>query len=302
MRCREVGVGDALTYERRPRVVTGVGAEEAHVRTDPVQPHERLSDAGVVDVALDVDGEVVVAERLLGRARLDAREVDAAHGELREDLEQCARVVLAHEQEQRGLVGARRSGEYAGPRHQHEARPRLVVVADVVDEHLEAVDVGGEPRRDRGVIGPLGDTGSAGGVGGFRDDLGVGKVGRDPLTTLRVRHGVRRHATYRRHRRTRLDHEREAHRDDDLVDDDQLVTSGELVDGAGHRTLDGVLDRHQAGVDRARADGLDDGRRGRVGEQVGALAHRHREQRGLGERATRAEEGDRGHEDPPRSA
>jgi hypothetical protein len=42
-----------------------------------MQAHQRLRYASVVDVAFDINAEVVVAELLTSGARLDAREVHA---------------------------------------------------------------------------------------------------------------------------------------------------------------------------------------------------------------------------------
>ena len=48
------------------------------------RPVDRLGDALVADAALEIDEEDVVAEAVLARPRLDAREVHAAERELRQ--------------------------------------------------------------------------------------------------------------------------------------------------------------------------------------------------------------------------
>ena len=108
------GLGELRVRGARPdlggaAVAPGVAAEEAHFTADPPQPHQCLADPRVVDVPLAVDEEVVLAEPVAGRPRLDRGQVDAAHGELGEDLEQRARMVLDQERGQRRPVrpGAR---------------------------------------------------------------------------------------------------------------------------------------------------------------------------------------------------
>ena len=54
-----------------PAVAPRVAAEEATSRADPAQAHQRLADPGVVDVALAVDEEVVLAEPVAGGPGLD---------------------------------------------------------------------------------------------------------------------------------------------------------------------------------------------------------------------------------------
>jgi len=77
------------------------------VGADPVQPEQRLSQSGVLQVSLGVDREEVVAEERLGGTGLDPAQVDAAARELLEDLKQSAGVIGVHVGDQRGLVGPR---------------------------------------------------------------------------------------------------------------------------------------------------------------------------------------------------
>jgi len=51
-----------------------------------MQPHHGLSHPRVVDMTFGVNAEAVVAKALLGRARLDATQVDTSTCELFEDL------------------------------------------------------------------------------------------------------------------------------------------------------------------------------------------------------------------------
>ena len=72
-----VGVRGADLDDRLGPVGPGVAAQEDHVAADPVQSHHGLGQPGVVDMALGVDGEAVVAQAPLGRPRLDPAQVDA---------------------------------------------------------------------------------------------------------------------------------------------------------------------------------------------------------------------------------
>src|SRR5947207_11818729 len=58
----ELAVRRARPDVGRPAVAPRVAAEEAHLAADSAQPHQRLAHPGVVDVALAVDEEVVLAE------------------------------------------------------------------------------------------------------------------------------------------------------------------------------------------------------------------------------------------------
>ena len=73
-------------------------------------------------------GEVVVAEPVPGRARLDPGQVDPAHRELGEDLQQRAGVVVVDVGHQRGLVRPGRQRRRARPADQHEPGHRAGVV------------------------------------------------------------------------------------------------------------------------------------------------------------------------------
>src|SRR5690606_41255065 len=81
----------------------------------------------------------VGAEAGAGGARLDQGEVDAAHGELGEDLQQGARVVHADERDDGRLVRAGRRGRGAGAVQDDEAGDGVGDVVDVVGEDGEPV-------------------------------------------------------------------------------------------------------------------------------------------------------------------
>ena len=57
---------------------------------------------------VEIDDEAVVAEAPLGGARLELGEVDRPGRELLQDLEECTRLVLGDERDQRRLVAAGR--------------------------------------------------------------------------------------------------------------------------------------------------------------------------------------------------
>src|SRR5271157_3077647 len=113
------GFGELRVRGARPdlggaAVAPGVAAEEAHFTADPAQPHQRLADPRVIDMPLAVDEEVVLAEPVAGRPRLDRGQVDAAHREFGEDLEQGTWVVLDQERGQRRPVRPRARGQRPG--------------------------------------------------------------------------------------------------------------------------------------------------------------------------------------------
>ena len=81
-RIAEVGVGPSGRHGALGAVAARVGAEVADVGADPAQRGDRIADPLVGDVALAVDREAVLADALLGRARLDPGQVDRAGGEL----------------------------------------------------------------------------------------------------------------------------------------------------------------------------------------------------------------------------
>ena len=128
--CGVLLVRGAVPDDRLSQVGPRVAAEEDHVAADPMQSHHRLGQPGVVDVTLGVNAEAVVTKALLGRARLDPAQVHAAAGELFEDLKKGTRMVVAHEQDHGGLVGASGRADRSGPRDQHKSRDRVGIVSN----------------------------------------------------------------------------------------------------------------------------------------------------------------------------
>ena len=224
-----------------------------------MQPHERLGDPGVGDMALEVDAEEVVAQRLTGGPRLDAREVDPAHGELVEDRHESAGLVEAHEQAERRLVGTRGRRDRARQAHEDEAGRGVLGVADAVGEDVEPVPLGGEPRRHRRVEGRriLQEGRGRSRRGQGRDDRRARKSLVDPAAHLGQGVGMRGEAADVGQGRARSREEGEPHRQGDLVDDHQPPAAGELVERHRHRSLDRVLDRDECRVDRAVAHRVD---------------------------------------------
>ena len=133
---------------------------------------QRVGDHLVGDVTFAVDEEAVVAESLLGRARLELGEVHVAGRELLEDAEQRARAVLALEAHDRRLVVTGGRGHAAT--HEHEAGLVLGMVLDVGGEHLEPVEIGGQRVADRGEVAALRPGDLASGVRGGVRGPGLG--------------------------------------------------------------------------------------------------------------------------------
>src|SRR5205085_3823008 len=120
-------------------VLTGgrVGTEELHAGQLGVEIAEAVGDDFVVDVALEVDDEAVLPQRLLGGPRRQPREVDVAGRELAEDGVQAAGAVGVLEAHDARLVVAA-DRRYGLTRDQHKAGGVLLAVLDVGGDDLEA--------------------------------------------------------------------------------------------------------------------------------------------------------------------
>ena len=207
-------------------------------------------------------------------------------------------MVVALEQHDRGLVGAGRLGQRAGPGDEHEPGHRRLHVADAVGEHLQPVQPCGGRGAHRGVVGL-----------------------RALLETLRRRPRSTASGTYTASGRCSpiqprtwahacewvptartsasvgagAGREHEGHRHEHLAGDDERVAAGEGVERGGDAALDGVLDRHHRAVDVAGAQG---GQR-RVDRAVGRALATHRRLPGVerhrGEGALGAEVAEAGH-------
>src|SRR5262249_42849232 len=107
-----------------PALRSGVAAEESDVAACAVQAHQRLADAGCLNMALAVNKKTVSADALTGRARLYPAQVDAADGELAENIHQRAGVIVGKEGDDRGAVSPCRRGRRAGQAHLNEPGDR----------------------------------------------------------------------------------------------------------------------------------------------------------------------------------
>src|SRR3989454_10597684 len=104
-------------------------------------------------MALEIDEDDVLPGTLLGRARLDLREVDAvARERLQDPIEGPGHV--AHREEDRGLVAPR--GTDGPATDDEEARRVLRIVLDARPQEGNAVEAGGEVGggRRHGRVGP----------------------------------------------------------------------------------------------------------------------------------------------------
>ena len=116
-----------------------------HARADAGERGRRVR---LEPVALEVEEEDVVAERLLHRAALHLREVDPPAGELAEHLVEAARAVAVERERDAGPVARRWA-----PRRSAASRTKRVTfsshVLDRLGEHREPVALGGGARADR---------------------------------------------------------------------------------------------------------------------------------------------------------
>ena len=141
-------------------------------------------------MALDIGIELGRGERALEHVALELGHVDAVGGEAAQRLVERGRDVahLEHEGREHRPVAARRP--LCRPRQHHEARRRVGFVLDVLGEDVEAVDLGGEARGDRGAaaVAALGDL--AGGAGGVGGDHALDAELADEVAALAERHDV----------------------------------------------------------------------------------------------------------------
>ncbi len=291
----ELGVAPSWRHVALAAVTARVGAEVADVRADPPQRRQRVADPLVVHRALAVDGEAVAAHPVLGGAGLDAREVHRPGGELGEDLEQRAGVVLPQVGDERGAVVAGRRRRRDGPGEQDEAGDRTGVVGDVVRERVQAVQLARDRWGDGGVEAASGDRLRPARGRADERDLRAGQVRPEPAPGLRLGVRVRGDALYGVLRRARPGEDVEHHRQVGLGGDDQRGTAGQLVQGGRHRALDGVLQRDDGGLHQPVAQGVQRLGDGGGGHLVGAVQLREVADRGMGERPGRTEEADPGH-------
>ena len=238
------------------------------------------------DAALDVDDEDVVPERALGRPGLDLGEVDVPVGELAQDEQQAAGLVLVDAAHEAGLVAAAEVLGRRLARHEHEAGGVVLGVLDVLGGDVALVHLGGEPRAD-GRPRPVDAAHPAHGLGGRVGGLvlHVAEVLADELPALPV--GVRDadHLGHAVQRHLGLGDEHLVHRLGDLTHDVQVVEApDEAVHGDGDGALERVLDgddaeRHLAGLHGAEHVGD-----GGIGEGVQPAVGHVREKRLLRER------------------
>ena len=181
------------------------------------------------------------------------------------------------------------------PGQGHEPGLVVGVVLHRRGQRLEPVELAGQARGERGRLG----------VGRFADEAGRfgGGVGGDHLDPWEVR-GEEAPALGGRMRerhdppdgaaRRAGDAEQvEVHVEHHLALDQEVHVEDEAVDGGVHGALDGVLDGDEGQVDAPGADRLERvGQRGRRHDVAGGVVGLG-EERLLGERARRPEEGDR---------
>ena len=147
--------------------IDGPRAEEDHALGRPVQGAQGFADGVVPDVAAGVEVEAVLAcapggcsvGPTVGSAgpRLDAGEVDPAHGELVHRGHQAARGV-GEVEDHRGSVGAGRLAGCAGLADEEEAGDGVVGVDHSLGQRDQPVQGGGRRRGDGGVGAALGDV------------------------------------------------------------------------------------------------------------------------------------------------
>ena len=188
-----------------------------------------------------------------------------------------------------------------GRRHRrpgHEDEPGLVlrVVLDVLGQDLEAVALGGEPRRDGALAGAAGLAQHPGRVRGRvgRTLLGPGQLPGQVLLALGQGVGIRGHRADVGEPGARTGHEVEVDVHHDLALNVQVDVVDQAVDGGADGPLDPVLDGHEAQVGPAPGHRVEHAGDGGEGRQLGRSQVGLGQQRLLREGRSRAEVGHRG--------
>ena len=208
------------------------------------QRGQGVEDAWLGDMPFEVDEEPVLAEVVAGRPRVQPGQVDAAGGQLGQQLGQRAGAVGGGGHDGRP-VGAGRRRQLARRADQQEPRCGVGDIGDLGGDDLQRVVLDRDRGADGGVEVAFEDTDRGSGGGRRRDRLRAGQVRLQPLADLRER--VRMAG----HRANLLvtgpfEHA-EVDRQDGLGDGDQRGRLAQPVEGRRHRPLHGVLDR-DAGV------------------------------------------------------
>jgi len=146
-----------------------IRAEHLQVHREERELLEGQRQGGVLGMPFDVGVELGREERATELITLELGHVDAVRGEAAHRLVERGRHVSYPEHEGRDhRPGVH--GEVPGLARQHEEARRVVVlVLDVLEEDLQAVELRGQPGRERrnGRVGDFGDlTGGARGVVG----------------------------------------------------------------------------------------------------------------------------------------
>ena len=269
---RRTGPRAAVGPQRAARPAHRVAPQDGQPRELAAEAAKSVGYRAVVDLALHVDEEDVVAQPPLGRPRLDLGEVDVPERELLQDQQQRSRLVFGDLADHRGLVRARtspaaraawpgrRSGSRCprGPRCRPRGpRSRTLSAAAVPMAAQGSVRLATRLHR------------AGGGVGGL--DSRPGRLLAQPVrhcalacgweTTLVICSSVTPGRAIRRWR-TGMPH---------LAHDLKVVDLvGQDVHGGRHRALDGVLDGDDGAVHVARRHGLDGVRHGGEGDESGA--------------------------------
>ena len=128
-----------------------VDAEDAQIAGEELELFHRQPDVPLRGVALDVGIELRGRELSLDLVGFELGHVDAIRREAAHRLVEGGRNVPYTEDEgchHRHVLGL---GVLGGGREHHEARGVVALVLDVLADHLEAIDFGGELRCDGGL-------------------------------------------------------------------------------------------------------------------------------------------------------
>ena len=137
-----------------------------------------------------VDEEAVPADSFAGRPGLDPGQVDAADGELAENVHQRARMIVGQEGDDRGPIADGGLGQRSWPAKFGEPGHRSGPVMNAGDQYLKLIMGSREAAGQRRIEFAIGDLPGGVGVRQRRPPLGVGQVVSEPATALRLGHRV----------------------------------------------------------------------------------------------------------------
>lgn len=244
------------------------GAHKAQVRGAQVERLERLRDRGIRDVPHKGDMEMISAELLSRRPRLNPRHIHPAHRELLQRRHQGARLIRQAEYDGRAVI-ARRLRHRSPRPDERKTGPRSGMIGHPLRDDLQPVKRGRNQWSGCGVGSALRNLDGGGGVGTRRHELRPRHVLRQPPLDLLERHGVGGDAADLRGIGAGAHHDGERNVQIHLPVNLHPLPAAERVEGGRDRPVHRVLYRHAGVVRFPGAHEIDGRRRACDGQAAG---------------------------------